>query len=171
MSKDTNSYISYYNEFKDKIYHYFLYRIGLDKPLAEDLTSEVFIKAFKNFSSFDKTKKFQPWIYMIAHNHLVNHYKSAKQTVSLDDVAPYLGDSGTQAETRYEMNRVLRIIDSLPESDRDIIRFKFIDGLASREISELLGREEGAIRTQLSRSLHKLRGIINGNSNLNEDNL
>lgn len=165
MRENKDGFIFYYNEFKDKIFHYFLYRVGLDRSLAEDLTSEVFIKALKNFEAFDASKRFQPWIYAIAHNHLVNHYRLAGRFVPLGAIEETressLEVSGQQVEIRYELGRALRAIDAMPNEEREVLRLKFVDGLGNREIAEVVGKEEGAVRTQISRSLHKLRGILN----------
>lgn len=163
MRKNKENFIPYYNQFKNKIYNYFLYRVGFNKPLAEDLTSEVFVKAFKNFDEFDEGKKFQSWIYMIAHNHLVNHYKADKHEVSLELMEDFLHYADTSAEEKYEFERVLKIISSMEGSDRDVLQLKFIDELNNQEIAETLEKEEGAIRTQISRSLVKLRKILNIN--------
>ena len=161
MRKNRGNFLPYYQQFKDKIYNYFLYRLGFDKPLAEDLTSEVFIKALKSFADFDESKKFQSWIYMIAHNHLVNHYKLSGRTIPLEPLENILSYNDKSAEEKYELERVLKIIDALDETDREIIRFKFIDELSNEEIADLLEKEDGAIRTQMSRSLSKLREILN----------
>lgn len=159
-------FIIHYNQFKDKIYNYFLYRTGFDRALAEDLSSEVFIKAYKNFKSFDRAKKFQSWIYAIAHNHLVNYYgQSAKVTISIEIVADYLYADNSQVEIKYEAERVLKMIDKLSATDREVLRLKYIDELDNNEIAEVLRKEEGAVRTQISRSLKRLRQILNQKNN------
>jgi len=154
-----DNFLAYYNQFKDKIFNYFLYRIGFDKALAEDLTSEVFVKALKAFASFDENQKFQSWIYAIAHNHLINHYtRSGRTTVPLEELEDFIPDaSDNQFEEKYEAEQVLQVIDEMADSDRDILRFRFVDELDYREIADILCKEEGAIRTQVSRSLEKLR--------------
>ena len=163
MKKSRDHFLPYYNQFKDKIYNYFLYRVGFDKSLAEDLTSEVFIKALKNFKNFDIEKKFQSWIYMIAHNHLVNHYKTSGRTIPLEFVENFLHYSDNSAEEKLELERVLKIIDSMENVDSEVLRLKFIDELNNQEIANLMAKEEGTIRTQISRSLEKLRQILNNN--------
>lgn len=164
MKKPKDNFLPYYNQFKDKIYNYFLYRVGFDKALAEDLTSEVFIKALKSFIDFDENKKFQSWIYMIAHNHLVNHYKADNKIIPLEIVEDFLKYIDNSAEEKLELERVLKIIDSMEDADSEVIRFKFIDQLSNQEIADLLNKEEGTVRTQISRSLNKLREILNNNS-------
>ncbi|MFA6417235.1 MAG: RNA polymerase sigma factor [Patescibacteria group bacterium] len=159
MAIKQDNFLAYYNQFKDKIFNYFLYRIGFDKALAEDLTSEVFVKALKAFASFDENQKFQSWIYAIAHNHLINHYtRSGRATVPLEELEDFIPDaSDNQFEEKYEAEQVLQVIDEMADSDRDILRFRFVDELDYREIADILCKEEGAIRTQVSRSLEKLR--------------
>ena len=161
MRKNKDDFIPYYNQFKDKIYNYFLYRVGFDKAVAEDLTSEVFVKAFKNFDGFDEAKKFQSWIYMIAHNHLVNHYKSAKRDVPLELMENFLQYLDKDAEEKYELERILKIIRCMEEKDKEILQLKLVDELSNQEIADILEKEEGAIRTQISRSISKLREILN----------
>lgn len=164
MRKNRDNFLPYYNQYKDKIYNYFLYRVGFDKPLAEDLSSEVFIKALKSFDDFDKTKKFQSWIYMIAHNHLVNHYKVSGRVGPIEPLENSLHYIDSSAEEKYELERVLKIIDTMESSESEVLRYKFIDQLSNEEIAEILEKEEGAVRTQISRSLVKLREILNSNS-------
>jgi RNA polymerase sigma-70 factor (ECF subfamily) len=165
MKENNYNFLSYYNQFKDKIFNYFLYRVGFDRALAEDLTSEVFIKALKNFSGFDRSKKFQSWIYAIAHNHLVNHYlQSAKDTIPLEVVEDFLSvPDDNNFEKKYEADKVLKVIDTMESNDREVLRLKFIDEMSNQEISEIIGKEEGAVRTQISRSLSKLRGMLDNN--------
>lgn len=163
MRKNEESFLRYYNQFKDKIYNYFLYRVGFDKSLAEDLSSEVFIKALKNFEVFDENQKFQSWIYMIAHNHLVNHYKVSNRVMPLDSAENLLLSHKNEGEMRYEVSRVLKVIGLMEETDREILRLRFVDELSNQEIADVLEKEEGAIRTQLSRSLNKLRKILEDN--------
>jgi RNA polymerase sigma-70 factor (ECF subfamily) len=165
MAKKQGNFLAYYNQFKDKIYNYFLYRVGFDKDLAEDLTSEVFVKAWKGFAGFDENQKFQSWIYAISHNHLVNYYSRATRNPipleGLEDFIPTTDDE--HFEEKYEAGQVLQVIDNMEAGDRDVLRFRFVDELDYSEIADLLRKEEGAVRTQVSRSLEKLRQILKKN--------
>ncbi len=161
MATKQESFVSYYNQFKDKIYAYFLYRVGFDIKLAEDLTSEAFLKALKKFDDFDSEKPFQPWIFAISHNHLVNHYKSAKREIPLDEIAGFVKCAGVKFEAKFELERVMGIINQMEEGDREILLLRFAQGLNNMEIAEILDKEEGAVRTQISRSLVKLREVLN----------
>jgi len=151
------SFLSYYDEFKDKIYNYLWYRVGFNQAIAEDLTSEIFIKAFNNFEKFDQERSFQAWIYRIAHNHLVNHYRNNKHELELDSAKLVFEEPLKQVEMSIDHQKILKHIDNLPRSHQQIIKLRYIDDLGFGEISEILEKEEGAIRTQLSRAMAFLR--------------
>ncbi len=160
MEGQKENFVSYYDKFKDKIFVYFLYRVNFNRTIAEDLTSEVFLKALDHFDSFDQARSFQSWIFTIAHNHLVNHYRVAgRETELLAD--QYITHVDTQkVELNYELEQVLKTIYTMEKSDRDILLMRFVDDLSNSDIADLLGKEEGAIRTKISRTLAKLREIL-----------
>ncbi len=157
MGVGQDSFISYYEKYKDKIYLYFLYRVNFNRDTAEDLTSEVFLKALKSFENFDHNRSFQAWIYAIAHNHLVNYYRTAKREVELTENIFSTKEDIKKIEVNYELDLVLKEINGLEDSDKEILLMRFVDELTNPEIADLLDKEEGAIRTKISRSLDKLR--------------
>jgi len=159
------TFISHYQEFSDKIYNYFLYRVNFNQAVAEDLTSEVFLKAYEKYDTFDQERSFQAWIYTIAHNHLVNHYSHAsRKPISLEGLEDFIQTpNDNHFEEKHEAGQVLQVIDNMQENDRDVLRFRFVDELDYWEIADILQKEEGAIRTQVSRSLEKLRQILKKN--------
>lgn len=163
MANMPDSFVGYYNKFKNKIYAYFLYRVGFDVKLAEDLTSEAFLKAFKKYDGFDQEKPFQPWIYTICHNHLVNHYKLAKREVSLDGIEGMAKYTNARLEENFELERIMAIINQMDDTDREVLQLRFVQELSNSEIACLMEKEEGAVRTQISRSLAKLRQLLNNN--------
>jgi RNA polymerase sigma-70 factor (ECF subfamily) len=160
MPKNNQSFISYYNQFKDKIFNYLFYRTGLDRDLAEDLTSEVFIKAFKNFDSFDKERQFQSWIFTITKNHLVNHYKADKKTVPIEDIEQTLSVPPEDIGQLLEINNIVSVIEKMDDSDKEPLLMRYVSDLTNQEIAQVLDKDEGAVRTQISRSLVKLRILL-----------
>ncbi|MFA5126813.1 MAG: RNA polymerase sigma factor [Patescibacteria group bacterium] len=162
MGFSQDNFIAHYEKYKDKIYVYFLYRVGFNRETAEDLTSEVFLKALKSFSTFDQNRSFQSWIYAIAHNHLVNHYRVANREVELTENVSITQSDHKKIELGYELELILKEINKMEANDRDILLLRFVDQLDNSEIAELLGKEEGAVRTKISRSLAKLREKLDG---------
>ena len=153
-------FINYYKEYKDKIYNYFWYRVNFDQVRAEDLTSEVFLKALSNFEKFDPNGSFQAWIYTIAKNHFLNYCRVAYREISLDQAEQIKVDNIKKIEAGLEMEKVVSAIGELDDYYKEVLLLKFVDGLDNQEIAEMLDKEEGAIRTQLSRALAVLRSKI-----------
>lgn len=163
MGANNDNFVGYYNQFKNKIFVYFLYRVNFNREVAEDLTSEIFLKALKNFDSYKQERSFQAWIFAIAHNHLVNYYRIAGRE-SYPLAENYSEGSGLdKVEITYELDLVFKKIKSMEPADRDVLLLRFVDQLTNSEIADVLGKNEGAIRTSISRSLKKLRGELDNN--------
>ncbi|OGH70644.1 MAG: hypothetical protein A3C90_01840 [Candidatus Magasanikbacteria bacterium RIFCSPHIGHO2_02_FULL_51_14] len=161
---EKETFLSYYGRYRDKIYTYFLYRVSFQRELSEDLTSDVFLKAFDAFDSFDANRSFQAWIYTIARNHLINFYhKQAKQkTVALEDVKDTLlagahEDDSRKIDRTLEFERVMERIDTLPEEHQELIVLRYMNELSYKEIADITGKEEGALRVAVSRILQTLK--------------
>src|SRR3989344_2331792 len=69
----------------DKIYRFVYFRVG-HKEIAEDLTEEVFIKAFENLHTLNQSSSFEAWLYQIARNKVIDYYRSKQMLTNLDDV-------------------------------------------------------------------------------------
>lgn len=154
-----NDFVQHYEAHKNRIFTYLLYRVSFDRELAEDLTSDVFLKAFEHFDSYDQARPFKPWIFRIAHNHLVNYFASRKQTVSLEDAEELSVPStvSEQAETNLLMGKIETFVKDLPVSQQELILLRYQNGLSHREIADIVGKEEGAVRTAISRALDTIR--------------
>ncbi len=154
-------FVENYKIYKDKIYTYFLYRVNFDKEIAEDLTSEVFLKAYAHIESFDPERSFQAWIYTISRNHLFNHYRTAGREVELEQADCVAVEFSKAFETQAELEKAINEIYKLDNYCREVLLLRFVEGLDNREIAEVLDKDEGAIRVQISRALSALRNNLN----------
>ena len=156
-------FITNYNQYKDKIYTYFLYRVNFNQSLAEDLTSEVFLKAYKHLDDFDNERPFQSWIYAISHNHLLNYYRTVGRELSIEDVGDIATEFKNKLEASLELEKIVEEIYKMDGYCREVLLLRFVDALDNKEIAKLLNKDEGAVRTQISRALSELRNKINLN--------
>lgn len=164
-TKNRRNFLEYYKSFKDKIYNFFWYRVGLNRDKAEDLTSEVFVKAFESFDSYDQERPFQAWIYRIAQNHLINHYRIAKREVGLPEIDNSVSNElaycfERDIEIKFELEKVMKVINSMEDYHREVLLLRYVDSLDNAEIATVLGKEEGAVRAQISRGLKLLRNKL-----------
>ncbi|MDA3840151.1 MAG: RNA polymerase sigma factor [Patescibacteria group bacterium] len=160
MSKDNKNFLANYNKYVDKIYAYIWYRVGFDKTTAEDLCSEIFLKAFKSHDSFDETRSFQSWIYRIAKNHLLNHYRTRGREVDLESALDLSVETLQKINTSIEVERIMKHIGKLDDYSREVVIMRYVDELDNKEIAEILDKEVNAVRVQLNRALNKLREDI-----------
>ena len=147
-----------YEIYLDRIYRYVFYQVK-DKMTAEDITEEVFVKAWKVIGSCKgKGKTFQSWLYRIAHNHMIDTLRRMWKTTSIEkENVAGLSDPTLDVEAKLEHKELLEMIACLPENQKQVIILKFIEGLDNREIGKIMGKREGAIRVLQMRALAALR--------------
>jgi RNA polymerase sigma factor (sigma-70 family) len=135
---------------------------------AEDVLTDVFVTAMEHQAllstlSFEEQRL---WLWRVARNKRIDYYRRAarRQAVTLDDVAEtlYEEDEHMPEDTalRHEEYRKLQLhFKRLPQQQQEVLRLRFVNGLRSNEIARLIGKNDGAIRALISRSLNRLREI------------
>ena len=157
-----------YGVYLDRIYRYVLYQVK-DRMTAEDITEEVFVKAWKAINSCKgKGKTFSSWIYRIAHNHIINTLRNTKKYASVDvkDLTE-LGDPKLGVEKKLDDQELLEALSDLPQSQRQVVVLKFLEGMNNREIGQIMQKSESAIRIQQMRALTALRQKLGGGKTIN----
>lgn len=162
-SGDSESFGELYSIYLDPIYRYVFYQIR-DKMMAEDITEEVFLKAWKGINSCKgKEHTFSSWLYRVAHNHIIDYFRSRqkylKNNVSIvdtGDIADFDSPELTM-ETRQDYKSLLDDISHLSRDQKQVIILKFIEDLDNREIGQIMNKSEGAIRILQMRALKRLR--------------
>lgn len=151
----------YYDQYKHKIYTYLYYRSGKNKERAEDLTSEVFLKALEKFHTYKPESSFQSWIYAVAHNHLVDFFRKNKEAhVDLEDVENLLEssiDTKSLLRKRVATEQVVEMLDSLSDREREIVLLRYQQELPMRDIAEIVDEQETNVRVTIHRALAKLK--------------
>jgi RNA polymerase sigma-70 factor (ECF subfamily) len=150
-----------YRRYLDRVYGYAFYSLG-DHHDAEDVTERTFLAALKALSSFrEGSGTFRAWLFRIAHNTIANAHRSRarRRTEPLlpafDPPAPNADPAGVVGRAE-ELRRVLHLVAELPDDRRQVVLLRFVDGLSSREIGQVMDRSEGAARVLLHRALKDL---------------
>ncbi len=159
---DVEAFGELYSIYLDRIYRYVFYQVH-NKVTAEDLTEEIFIKAWRGIGKYRwKGQPFSAWLYRIAHNHVIDYFRTSRQHQPLDREIPADGDQPQQElETKQTQQSLLRAISSLPQQQKQVIILKFIEDLDNRAIEHIMGKSQGAIRVMQMRALAALRQILN----------
>lgn len=148
-----------YDGFVKKLYDYAFFRTK-DKQIAEDIVSDTFIKALEHITSFDSKKgTAASWLYRIARNTLVDHYRARQKTASLPEEYDVVDTSDLKVsiENKDMLHKVEGALQKLSEKEREIIILRVWDELSYKEIAEVLGKSESSLKMAASRALKSLR--------------
>ena len=150
-----------YDRYVDRVYRYLRYRTS-DPRDAEDLTSEVFLRALRAIGRYAPRAPFYSWIYRIARNAVVDHYRARRELASFDDMADRpdghpAGDPEGHVIAIDRRERMRRAMEHLPDEQQEVIVLRFINGLSPEEVAVVIGKRASAVRDIQFRALHALR--------------
>lgn len=161
--RDPAAFGQLYDNYFSKIYSY-IYRRTNDRQVAEDLTSEAFMKALANIKTYTYTgQPFRAWLYRIAANVVADHYRARRVLSPLDEglQVPDSRLSPEDAALRIDdEQRVARAIRSLSRDQQDVVMLRFHGGLRLKEIAQVIGKTEGAVKALMFRALGGLKGRL-----------
>ncbi len=160
-----------YEEHEGQIFRYVLARTG-QVELAQDLTQEVFVRALDNIGQYhDRGSQFSSWLLRIAHNLLIDYYRSAakRRSVDLSGVQTALADPSAvtededpiaEVEKREQIAKVLEALPGLSAWQREVISLRFGAGLHLAEAADVMGKSLGAVKTLQHQAIRRLRRIM-----------
>lgn len=145
-----------YERYFDRVYAYCLRRTA-NAQEAEDLCSQIFTKALTGLDTF-RDGAFAPWLFGIARNTLIDHYRRQKIQLSLDDAERYSDEAlEIDEEAPDDARIVAALLAELNDEQRDLIAMSVEAELTSDEIGQMVGKSAGAVRVQLHRTFKQLR--------------
>ncbi len=167
-------FLEHYESYKHKIYSYFCYRTNADTLLAEDLTSETFLKALKKRDQFDQTFAFSTWIFTIARNTLYDHFKKkTPETKDLENIEENeLGTLNLEPQWIENLDQplkksaILAALNTLPELQKDCILMRYLQDKSTEEIAQITNQSNSYVRMSLSRGLKKIRPMLSPLKNI-----
>ncbi|MBA7604560.1 RNA polymerase sigma factor YlaC [subsurface metagenome] len=149
-----------YDSYFKKIYSFIYYRTG-HKETAEDLTSQTFIKALEKIQGFNLGKgTFSAWIYCIARNKVIDHYRTRKSELDISEVWGLGKDPSLDIETRDRIREVKNYLKKIKKEQREIVLMRVWDGLSYKEIAEITGKSETNCKMIFFRTIGKLKEEI-----------
>jgi RNA polymerase sigma-70 factor (ECF subfamily) len=157
---DAEAFGRIYDGYVERIYRFVFFRVD-DQQTAEDITSQVFLKAWSNLDRFEFTRTpYIAWLYTIAHNTVIDHYRTRKITTALEDVQLSQPDDAevveNQIDLTVEMKTIKVAMQNLTDDQQQVLHLRFIEGMSNTEIAQQLGKREGAIRALQMRGLQAL---------------
>lgn len=155
----TERFAEIYDAYAKPIYA-FIYQKTFCKETAEDLTSKTFLNALKSLGSFDWSKaSFNTWIYMIARNNVIDHYRTSRAHQEIESVYDLSASDDLEVDlgNKLLLVEIAKYLGTLEPRQREIVTMRLWDGLAYKEIASLLDISTDNAKMIFSRSLAKLR--------------
>lgn len=158
---DQDSFAKLYDIFIDPIYRYVFYRVKNED--SEDLVETVFLKVWEHLRKYKKDKKssFSSWIFRIAHNLVVDYYRSNKDKM-MEELNFQVADNKREhnpirvAEDNIDQKILKKALSRIKKQYQDVIVYKFVNDFSNKEISEILKKSEGSVRILQFRALKAL---------------
>ena len=165
------SFENFYKENIDKIYRFVFFRVGYDKALAEDLVSEIFLKALEHFSDYDEKISQSAWLFTIGKNHLINHWRNKKPSEILAEQGNEDDDfildkvwfnkakeNEIKLKHKVEVNdELLSLLAKLEFEEREIVTLHYLFGYSYVEVGQIVGKNEIAVKVAAYRAIKKLK--------------
>lgn len=138
------------------LYNFYAKLTG-DRTLSEDLVQEVFLRILKYRQSYAPGTPFRAWIYQIARNARVDHYRKTPRHITYEsEMAPSVAPKDS-AQKSEEVELLHRALMQMPEEKREILILSRFQELKYEEIARLLGCELGTVKTRIHRAIQELR--------------
>ncbi len=168
--KDPQAFSKIYDFYYPQIFGYVLKRVA-NVEVAKDITSETFFKCLKNIEKFKwKGISFSSWLYKIASNEIANYFRKGKyKAISFEKISEPAFDSNPsieiiEAEEKLKKEedflKLHQKIKKLPQIYQETIVLKFFEKKKIKEIGEILGKSEGAVKSLIHRGIEKLRKMM-----------
>ena len=145
------------------VYRYCYYHVG-DVALAQDVTSEVFVRMVQSLDTFNaRGRPFVAWLYAIAHNLIADTYRRTNRALELpldESMVASEDNPSRKAEQRLVAECLVAALAHLTEEQRQVILFKFVQGHSNVQVALLMNKSEGAIKSLQFRALAALRRAL-----------
>jgi RNA polymerase sigma-70 factor (ECF subfamily) len=162
---DGEAFGQIYDAYVGQVYRYLYYRVG-SQPLAEDLTSETFLRALRRIDSFTwQGRDICAWFITIARNLVTDHYKSSRfrlEVSTADMLDADRADDGIEQEVLDNLDNqaLLAAVRQLKSEQQECVVLRFLQGLSVAETAAVMGRSDGAVKQLQLRAVRALAKLL-----------
>ena len=164
------AYLAAYEAYADVLFRHAMFRIS-NRERALDLTQDAFLKTWNYMRDGGEVREFKSFLYRIVNNLIIDEYRKKKSS-SLDEIME--NDTGAmearlsegsvreaeeEIDERVAVEKIHAAIPFLPDTYREVIALRYVDGLTPKEISTMVGISENVVSVRIHRGTHKLREL------------
>ena len=164
MEEIRDNFSKIYDQYVTKIYRFIYLKVS-SQEVAEDLSSEVFMRTWETYrSESTRIENIQAYLYQIARNIVADHYRTRKiKIVSVEETVEIIDEADTlqdQALVSMEMDRVQKALATIQDDYQNLIIWRYLDELSVPEIAQITGKTEENVRVGIHRALQALKGKV-----------
>src|SRR6188474_1095176 len=158
-SGNPDAFAKLYDVYVERVSRYIYFRVSEESDM-EDLVSQVFLKAWENLDRYKiGNSPFIAWLYTIARNLVIDHYRAKKEMLPLEDARALPSDMQSpheEVEMRFDLQAMRDGLQSLTGDQQQVLILKYIAGLPNENIAKIMNKQEGTIRGLQMRALQTL---------------
>ena len=158
-SGDPDAFAKLYDVYVERVSRYIYFRVSEEFDM-EDLVSQVFLKAWENLDRYKiGTSPFIAWLYTIARNLVIDHYRTKKATLPLEEAIALPSDMempDDEAQMHFDLQAMRDALQFLTSDQQQALILKYIAGLPNANIAKIMKKQEGTIRGLQMRGLQIL---------------
>jgi RNA polymerase sigma-70 factor (ECF subfamily) len=158
-SGDPEAFARLYDAYVERVTRYIYFRVSEERD-TEDLVAQVFLKAWENLDRYTVGgSPFIAWLYTIARNLVIDHYRTKKNVLPLEEAIAMPSDMempDEEAQTRFDLQAMRDALQFLTSDQQQALILKYIAGLPNDSIAKIMKKQEGTVRGLQMRALQTL---------------
>lgn len=166
--KNPDDYTQIVQKYEKPILSYIMRISGVSYQEAEDIGQEIFLKAYTNLNDYDQRRKFSTWLFSIAHNETISHWRKNKKRLKdldieddvLQNILPDEFDMVKNIDDKVLKQEIKEAIKKLDIKYREVLQLKYYDDLSYEEISDIIKKPVNTVGTLLNRAKKKLEKLL-----------
>jgi RNA polymerase sigma-70 factor (ECF subfamily) len=164
---DGEAFGQLYDRYMDVVFRFIYFRVN-DRALAEDFTSETFLRALRRIGTISyQGRDIGAWFITIARNIVLDHMKSARHRLEVTTADTLEGKEQAESTEDAVLNvlqseRLMQAIGQLGDEQRECVMLRFLHGLSVSETAHVMGKNDGAIKALQHRAVRKLADLVGG---------
>ena len=164
---DGEAFGQLYDRYVDTVFRFVYFRVN-DRALAEDFTSETFLRALRRIGTISyQGRDIGAWFITIARNIVLDHLKSARHRLELTTADTLEGKDHVESTEAavlglLQSERLMQAVKQLGDEQRECVMLRFLSGLSVSETAEVMGKNDGAIKALQHRAVRKLADLVGG---------
>jgi len=129
-----------------------------DDAAADDLLQEVFVRIHQNMARLRESERIHSWVYQIARNAIIDHYRSRRNLTALPEMLPDPTDLFQVADAAEELTGSIRqMVEALPEPYREALLLTEFEGLSQQELANRLGISLSGAKSRVQRARQRIK--------------